>query len=149
MKPTAYIPAGCMLHIPPTSAIMRDLILPQTQLRFGAIKMVNASLVEVIINPNVEVTLPMMLRCEEVLTDLMHGNYGLLWNEMHPHTYAPEAKAYLTQMNNIKVIAMVMSTRFNDIAIKMLQSFQEEDSAHMKVFYNREKALEWLESRVG
>ncbi len=131
------------------SNLMQDLILPQSQLQFGVIKMINARVVEIIIDRGVEVTMPMMLRCEEILSELITGEFGILLNEMNPHTYRPEAKIYQTRLKNLKAMAVVMNIRFTDIATKYLQSFDVSALANMKVFYNRENALEWLERKVG
>lgn len=127
---------------------MQDLILPESQLQFGTIKMITANLVEITIDRGIEVTLPMMLRCEEMLQELMPNGFGIVLNEMNPHTYTPEAKVYQTHLKNLKAMAVVLNTRFTDIATKYLQSFDEDSVANLRVFYNRDKALEWLERKV-
>ena len=129
--------------------IMQDLINPISQLQFGVIKMLNANLVEVFINEGIEVDLQMVQGFEEMLDELLLGHYGLLLNEKHPHTYSKEAEEYFAHMNNLDAMAVVMYTRFTDIASKYLQSFHETSSWKMKVFYNRDKALGWLEKQMG
>lgn len=128
---------------------MQDLINPQSQLQFGVIKMLNAHLVEVFIDKDIKVDLDMMIECEDMLSELMPGPYGLLLNEKQPHTYTPEAEAYFSEMENMQAMAVVVYTRFTDIASKYLQSFHEDAAWNLKVFYDREKALEWLEGQSG
>lgn len=127
---------------------MQDLINSRTQLQFGGVKLLNANLVEVFINAGVEVDLQMVLECEKMLTELMGGAYGILLNEKHVHSFTPEAKAHCRQMNGLKAIAVVMKTKFTDIANKYLESFSEDSGDNERVFYDRDKALEWLESQV-
>lgn len=127
---------------------MQDLINPQTHFQFGKVKMLNANLVEVFINEGIEVDLDMMLECEEMLDELMPGHYGVLLNEKNAHTYAEEAKAYFSEMRRMDAMAVVMTTRFTDIADKYLQSFHEDANWNLKVFYDRGKALEWLEAKI-
>lgn len=128
--------------------IMQDLFLPDSQLQFGTLKMINASVVEITIDGGIEVSLPMMIRCEEILQELMPDGYSIVLNERHPHTYTPEAKAYQIQLKKLKAMAVVLHTRFTDIATKYLQSFEVDGMTNLKVFYNRDKALEWLELKV-
>ena len=125
---------------------MQDLINPHTQFQFGTIKMLNANLVEVFIVEGVEVDLDMVIECEDVMNELMPGHYGLLLNETKAHSYSDEAKAYFSEMNNMDAMAVVLNTRFTDVAEKYLQSFHEEATWNMKVFYDRGRALEWLEN---
>lgn len=127
---------------------MQDLINPETQFQFGTVKMINANLAEIFINEDVKVDLQMAIECEEVLDMLMPGKYGLLLNERSEYSYTKEAESYFSEMNNLHAIAVVLNTKFTDIASKYLQSFHEEVDWNMKVFYAREKALEWLESRL-
>ena len=128
---------------------MQDLINPESQLQFGVIKMLNANLVEVFINEGIEVDLQMVQGFEETLAELMNGRYGLLLNEKYPHSYTVEAEEYFAQMKQLDAMAVVMYTRFTDIASKYLESFHETSSWKMKVFYNRDKALGWLEKLLG
>ncbi len=128
---------------------MQDLINPESQLQFGVIKMLNANLIEVFINEDVEVDLQMVQGFEEVLEELMPGRYGLLLNEKHPHTYTTEAEEYFAQMKHLDAMAVVLYTKFTDIASKYLQSFHETSAGNMKVFYNRDRALGWLEKQLG
>lgn len=128
---------------------MQDLINPQNHLQFGVLKMLNPRLAEVFINEDVEVDLAMVKECEETLNELMPGPFGLLLNEKKRHTYSPAAESYFSQMENMEAMAVVLYTRFTDIASKYLQSFHEEAEWNMKVFYDREKALEWLEGKLA
>ncbi|MFK7845281.1 MAG: hypothetical protein AB8G77_08270 [Rhodothermales bacterium] len=125
---------------------MQDLINPQSQLQFGVIKMLNANLAEVFINKGIAVDLDMMIECEDVLDKLMPGPYGLLLNEKETHTFTPEAESYFSEMKDMHAMAVVVYTKFTDIANKYLKSFHEDVNWNLKVFYDREKALEWLES---
>ncbi len=127
---------------------MQDLINPQTQFQFGTVKMINANLAEIFINEDVKVDLQMAIECEEVLDMLMPGKYGLLLNERSEYSYTEEAEWYFSEMHNLHAVAVVLNTKFTDIASKYLQSFDEELDWNMKVFYAREKALEWLESKL-
>ncbi len=127
---------------------MQDLFNPQTQLQFGVIKMLNANIAEVFIHEGIQVDLQMIKECEQMLNELMPEPFGLLLNEKHPHTYTLEAEAYFSQMQNMDAMAVVMYTKFTDIASKYLMSFHESSSWNMKVFYDRDKALTWLEVQV-
>ncbi len=127
---------------------MQDLINPQTQFQFGTVKMINANLAEIFINEDVKVDLQMAIECEEVLDMLMPGKYGLLLNERSVYSYTKEAESYFSEMHNLHAMAVVLNTKFTDIASKYLQSFHEQVGWNMKVFYAREKALEWLESKL-
>ncbi len=127
---------------------MQDLIHPETQFQFGTVKMINANLAEIFINEEVQVDIDMAIECEEVLDELMPAHYGLLLNERTPHSYTAEAESYFSEMDNLHAMAVVLNTKFTDVASKYLQSFHEEVTWNMKVFYNREKALEWLESKL-
>ncbi|MEM8488549.1 MAG: hypothetical protein AAF564_23580 [Bacteroidota bacterium] len=127
---------------------MQDLINPETKFQFGKIKMINANLAEIFINEDVKVDLQMAIECEDVMDMLMPGKYGLLLNERSAYSYTDEAESYFSEMDNLHAMAVVLTTRFTDIASKYLQSFHEEVDWNMKVFYDREKALEWLEGKL-
>ena len=127
---------------------MQDLINPDTQFQFGTVRMINANLAEIYINEGVKVDLQMAIECEEVMDLLMPGGYGLLLNERSSYAYTEEAEAYFSEMSNLRAMAVVLNTKFTDIASKYLQSFHSEVDWNMKVFYDREKALVWLESKL-
>lgn len=131
------------------AADMQDLINPETQFQFGTVKMINANLAEIFIKEDTKVDLQMAIECEDVLDILMPGKYGLLLNERSAYSYTEEAEAYFSEMNNLHAMAVVLNTKFTDVASKYLQSFHEEVAWNMKVFYDREKALEWLEGTLA
>lgn len=128
---------------------MQDLVSVNSQIAFGQVKLLSGRIAEVVINKDLVVDLEKVRDYEEAISQMLPGPYGLLINEAHPHVYTEEAQEYLAKSNNVKATAMVLYSRFADVASTYLRAVHEHADWNLKVFYDRSKAIAWLSEKVG
>lgn len=128
---------------------MQDLVSSNSQIAFGRVKLLSGRIAEVAINKDLVMDLEKVKDYEEAISQMLPGPYGLLINEEHPHVYTAEAREYLAKSENIKASAMVLHSRFSDVASVYLRAVHEHADWNLKVFYDRAKAVTWLREKLG
>lgn len=128
---------------------MQDLVSRNSQIAFGRVKLLSGRIAEVVINKDLVMDLEKIKDYEEAISQILPGKYGLLINEEHAHIYTEEAQEYLAKSGRVKATAMVLRSRFSDVASAYLNAVHEHSGWNLKVFYDRSKAITWLREKLG
>ena len=127
---------------------MQDLVSINSQITFGSIRLIDSRIGEVVIHEGMVVDMEMMMNLHEKLSALFSGDFVLLLNEKNNHTYTVEAQKYLAGIKGLRAMAVLYSMRFNDTVSEYLRIFHEDSRWNLKIFYDRGKAIEWLETNL-
>ena len=128
---------------------MQDLVSVNSQTKFGVIRLIESRIGEVIINEGVVVDMELALNFCETLMQLFSHDFALLLNEKYTHSYTAEARKYLSELKHLKAMAVLFQMRFHDAANQYLRVVDEHARWNMKVFYDRGRAIEWLEEQLS
>jgi len=116
------------------------------ELSFSKIKLLSDSVAEVIINEGIEIDETMVDQYHEFLLLHLTPPFSLLINKINSYTYSFGAQLKLATLKEINAMAVVTYNRAAEIATHNLAtSIPREVEWNIKVFSDRDKALDWLE----
>lgn len=116
------------------------------ELSFGKIIILTDDIAEVIINENVEMNIAMVEKYHDFLLTHLKAPFSLLVNKINAYTYNFEAQLKIATLEEIDKMAVVSYNRVTNVATDYLAQLPRELKWNLKVFNNREQALEWLKS---
>lgn len=116
------------------------------ELRFGKIIRLSNNIAEVIINESVEMNEAMVDEYHEFLIAHLQAPFCLLINKINSYSYDFAAQMNLATIQQIKAMAVVAYNRVAESATVSLIDTPRKVGWNIKIFSNREEALQWLVS---
>jgi hypothetical protein len=117
------------------------------KLSFGEITLLQENIAEVIVNDRVEFNLEMVAEYHEFLINKMKCLFSLLINKLNSYTYTFEAQQHLATLTDINAMAVVSYSNITELTTKSLIQVPREINWKIKIFNEREVALQWLQDQ--
>ena len=117
------------------------------KLSFGEITLLQEDIAEVIVNDRVEFNLEMVAEYHEFLINKMKCPFSLLINKLNSYTYTLEAQQHLATLTDINAMAVVSYSNITELTTKSLIQVPREINWKIKIFNEREVALQWLQDQ--
>lgn len=114
------------------------------ELPFARIILLQEDIAEVLINDGVEMGAGMVDQCHDFLRSHLRCPFSLLVNNSNSHSYSHAAQEKLATLEEINAMAMVAYNQVAQFAAETLATYPRDHEWDMKIFSNREDALEWL-----
>lgn len=114
------------------------------QLPFATINIVQTDIAEVIVNEGTEMTLDMVNQYHDFLLAHLQAPFSILVNKLHSYTYDFKAQENLATLTEINAIAVVVYNQMARLTTDNLANFPRSTQWNMRIFYDKEDALEWL-----
>jgi len=114
------------------------------ELPFAKIIILQDDIAEVMINDGIEMDIDMVNDYHDFLLTHLRAPFSLLINKINSYTYDFQAQIKLATLKEINVMAVVSYNRITKITTKALASYPRDSKWNLKIFSNRDKALEWL-----
>lgn len=114
------------------------------ELPFGTITIIRKDVAEVIINKGVEMNDEMVEKFHHFILEKLTPPFSLVINKVNKYTYSFEAQKKLGSLRELKAIAVVTYTEISTISTKSVASFPREIKWNMKLFSNRNDAVDWI-----
>ncbi|WP_299335900.1 hypothetical protein [uncultured Psychroserpens sp.] len=119
---------------------MKVFVLP-----FGKIKILESNIAEVIIDDGVVIDESMVNAYRAVLTSHLESPFSLLINKEHAYSYTFDAqRAMGTLKDTIAFRAVVVYSVSAEMATQIVMNINKHNNWNIKIFREREAALEWL-----
>ncbi|WP_435627601.1 hypothetical protein [Candidatus Ferrigenium straubiae] len=116
------------------------------ELRFGKIILLSSSIAEVIIDDGVEMDEAMVNEYHEFLIAHLQAPFNLLINKINSYSYDFVAQMNLATIGQIKAMAVVAYNRITERSTESLIATPRKAEWNIKIFSNREAAMQWLGS---
>ena len=114
------------------------------ELPFTKIIVLSDHIAEVIINEGIEINMDMVEQSHDFLLSHLHAPFSLLINNVNAYSYDFSAQGKLAALKEINAIAVVAYRRSTEIATEVLASQPRDVELNLKIFRNRDDALDWL-----
>jgi hypothetical protein len=114
------------------------------ELPYAKIIILQDDIAEVMINDEVKMDLEMVEHYHEFLLSHLRPPFSLLINKINSYTYDFDAQLKLATLKEINAMAVVAYNQVTRITTESLASYPRSKKWNLKVFSNREKALNWL-----
>ncbi len=113
-------------------------------LPFAKIIILREDIAEVIINDTVELTLEMVNDYHAFLLSHLSPPFSLLINKINSYSYTYNAQKELATLKEINAMAVVVYRRATKISTETLVAVPRTEPWNLKIYSNRNDALEWL-----
>ena len=117
------------------------------ELSFARIIILQDDIAEVIINDGVEMDEQMVDEYHDFLIDHLVAPFSMLVNKINSYSYDFKAQMKLATIDQINAMAVVVYNRRTEIATDSLAKFPRNKQWNLKMFSDRELALQWLKSQ--
>ena len=114
------------------------------ELPYAKIIILQDNIAEVMINDEVKMDLEMVEHYHEFLLSHLRPPFSLLVNKINSYTYDFDAQIKLATLKEINAMAVVAYDRITRITTETLASYPRSEKWNLKVFSNRDEALNWL-----
>ncbi len=114
------------------------------ELPYAKIIILHNNIAEVMINDEVKMDLEMVEHYHEFLLSHLRSPFSLLINKINSYTYDFDAQLKLATLKEINAMAVVAYNRITRITTESLASYPRSEKWNLKVFSNRDDALDWL-----
>ncbi len=114
------------------------------ELDFAKIILLREDIAEVLINDGVEMDADMVDQYHDFLLTHLRAPFSLLINKLNAYTYDFSAQKKLATLKEINAMAVVAYNRMTAISTQSLASVPRQVEWNMKIFSNRDEALNWL-----
>ena len=114
------------------------------ELPYAKIIILQDNIAEVIINDEVKMDLEMVEHYHEFLLSHLRPPFSLLVNKINSYTYDFDAQLKLATLKEINAMAVVAYDRITRITTESFASYPRSEKWNLKVFSNRDEALNWL-----
>ncbi|WP_019025773.1 hypothetical protein [Colwellia piezophila] len=126
-------------------------------LSFGYITLLSDNIAEVVVNPNIIISLEMVEEFDYCLKCHFNKNFGLLINKINKYTYTFEAQLTIASLSGIKAIAVVTYNQYCEQVTNALVNTRKIDNLNLRQFSGLELELElgfqsavtWLEQELS
>lgn len=116
----------------------------EVNLNFAKIIIIENNLAEIIINPDVEVTLDMVHKLHETLCNKLTAYFFLLFNKINSYSFNFDAMHELCTIEEIKGIAFICYSEKSEKNAEYLASLSRKKPWNSKTFNDREAGLDWV-----
>lgn len=116
------------------------------ELPFGKIIILREDIAEVFIDEDVEFNIEMVEQYHKFLLSHLKAPFSLLINKINTYTYDFEAQQKLATLEEINKMAVVTYNQITNITTKYLADIPREVKWNLKIFPDRQLALNWLDS---
>ena len=117
------------------------------KLSLGEITLIQEDIAEVILTDRVAFNLEMVAEYHEFLINKMKCLFSLLINKLNSYTYTFEAQQHLATLTDINAMAVVSYSNITELTTKSLIQVPREINWKIKIFNEREVALQWLQDQ--
>ena len=114
------------------------------ELPYAKIIILHDNIAEVMINDEVKMDLEMVEHYHEFLLSHLRSPFSLLINKINSYSYDFDAQLKLATLKEINAMAVVAYNRTTRITTESLASYPRSKKWNLKVFSNRDEALDWL-----
>ncbi|WP_147678548.1 hypothetical protein [Algibacter pacificus] len=114
---------------------------------FCIIRVVNSKLAEVIVNEGAVIDEIEVAEYHDVLLNVLDAPFSLLINKLHAYTYTFKAQRSITDLKELKAVAIVVKTAGAILSTETLIQVSREVHDNIKLFRTREEALNWLKKK--
>lgn len=114
------------------------------ELPFGKIIIIRKDVAEVIINEDIEMNDEIVKQFHKFILKNLSSPFSLLINKINNYTYSFEAQKKLGSLSELKAIAIIAYNKISKISSKSVASFPREIKWNMKLFSNRNDAMDWI-----
>lgn len=114
------------------------------ELPFAKIIIIQKDIAEVMINEGVEMNTDMVDVYHAFLLAHLQPPFSLLVNKINAYTYDFHAQIKLATLKEINSMAVVAYNRVTHLTTESLASYPRSEKWNLKIFTNRDEALEWL-----
>ncbi|BAJ03704.1 hypothetical protein [Shewanella violacea] len=121
---------------------------------FGcSVRLLTNNIAEIIIEPEVEVTLEMLGEFDEYMSEIFNHDYALLVNKQHKYSYTFEAQLCMASQEHLKATAVVFYDE-NDASLPtQLVERRQIDQLNIRLFSGindgSQHAINWLEEQLA
>jgi hypothetical protein len=117
------------------------------ELPFAKIIILQDDIAEVMINDGVRMDMAMVQQYHDFLLSHLRAPFSLLINKVNAYTYDFEAMENLCTLKEINAISVVAYNRVTKITTETLASYPRGVKWNLKIFSNRDEALDWVLSQ--
>lgn len=125
----------------------------KNKLSFGAVNILSDNIAEVIVNPDVVISMEMVEEFEALLAELFLDAFGLLINKVHRYSFAFEAKLSIGSHANLKAIAVVNYSKQSELITDDIASARKRDGWNLKSFSGLDlgwqSGFDWLKKELS
>jgi hypothetical protein len=114
------------------------------ELGFGKIILLDENIAEVIIDKGIEMDMEMVNEYHSFMVSHLRAPFSLLINKINPYSYTFAAQRKLATLPHIKAMAVVTYNPVAEKTTRGLIRIPRDREWHIKLFKNRERALQWL-----
>lgn len=122
------------------------------QLSFAKINMLNENVAEVIVAPNVVISLEMSEEYEHFMAENFTTNFTILVNKINQYDFSFEAKLSVASHKNLTAIAVITYDNDSKKSAEELAAMRQRDGWNLKVFdglnLGWQDGLDWLQSEL-
>lgn len=134
-----------------TLAVAEEVIMKH-QLSFATINVLSKSIVEVIINEGVEVSMEMLEECDDFFHQHLNSNFAMLVNKINNYSYSFEVKMTVASQEELSAIAVVVYNNEDRAFVEELTSMRAIDGWNLKIFSGLDlgwqEGYDWLQSEL-
>jgi len=114
------------------------------ELPFAKIIILYDDIAEVMIADGIEMDEQMVDQYHDFLLSHLHPPFSLLINKINSYSYNFPAQIKLATLKEINAMAVVAYNRITEISTETLASYPRSEEWNLKIFSNRDEALDWL-----
>lgn len=123
---------------------MKVYILP-----FGKINIIHNSIAEVIINEGVVMDIDMVTHYHDFLIENLESPFSLLINKENSYSYKFDAQLKIANLSEVQSMAVVIYNLSAEMATQILINLNKGNDWDIKLFKDRQVALDWLHHCVN
>nr|WP_321225098.1 hypothetical protein [uncultured Psychroserpens sp.] len=118
---------------------MKVFILP-----FGKINLINSRIAEVIINDGITLDKLEVQTYHKILKSHLDAPFSVLINKENGYSYTFDAQLEMGKLKEIVSRAVVVYNQSAEMATKIIMNLNEDNKWNIKLFKERQAALDWL-----
>ncbi len=122
-------------------------------LSFAKINILSPNILEVIIDPDIEISLEMSEEYDRLLSDSFTSNFAILVNKINKYDFSFEAKLSMASHENLTAIAVIAYDNEAKQSVEGVAAMRQRDGWNLKVFdglnLGRQDALDWLNNELS
>jgi len=122
-------------------------------LSFAKINILSQNILEVIIDPDVEISLEMSEEYDNLLTNSFTNNFAILVNKINRYNFSFEAKLSMASHENLTAIAVITYDHEGTQSAEEVAAMRKLDGWNLKVFdglnLGWQEGLDWLQSELN
>lgn len=123
--------------------------MTQHQLSFCDIHILAENLAEVIVHEGIEMNMARVAEYHAFLLANLKAPFGMLINKVNAYSYTPGAQMALADLEEIRAMAVLAYSDASESITQGLASLPRERAWNLRIFHNRQTALDWLEQELS